>query len=202
MSIDPSMLGALPAQLQPQQTFQPQGHGQPGQTLAHNGGPGSSMAAFADAMHSAQGAQPVPGGPVQAQIHQAQFLTTGPAAPQGVQGVQSTDGAVPLQQIDRGDAAGTGADARDRVARTLELDAGPAASGPAGQGILDGLSRLRGTFDGQLAEMSSRVEGARMDVTDMMALQAEVVKYTVLVDVSSKLAGKSTQAMDSLMKGQ
>jgi type III secretion system YscI/HrpB-like protein len=36
----------------------------------------------------------------------------------------------------------------------------------------------------------------------MMQLQADMVQYSVLVDVSSKLAGKVTTSIDSLMKGQ
>ena len=50
-----------------------------------------------------------------------------------------------------------------------------------------------------VADISS---GQVLDARTLMSLQAEVVRYTVLVDVSSKLAGKSTQALDALMKGQ
>lgn len=90
---------------------------------------------------------------------------------------------------------------RQRALDGLALD-GEAAPAPTGRAILSGLEQLRTVFDAQIDSVASRSEGAQMDVSDMMALQAEVVKYTVLVDVSSKLAGKTTQAMDSLMKGQ
>ena len=98
--------------------------------------------------------------------------------------------------------------ARQNALDGLGLDA-EAATGVAnaegstgGQSILDGLSRIRGAFDQQLAGVNEKVLGSSMDVTSMMAVHADVVKYSLLVDVSSKLAGKSTQAVDTLMKGQ
>ena len=93
------------------------------------------------------------------------------------------------------------ADARTRAAEGLGL-AEPSGTETSGTSILSGLEQLRSVFDQQYSGVGQNLEGTRMDVTDMMALQAEVIKYSVLVDVSSKLAGKSTQAMDSLMKGQ
>ena len=87
----------------------------------------------------------------------------------------------------------------DRAVAGLNLDP---RTETTGQSILSGLERLRGVFDTQYSALNGNVTGVQMDVGQMMALQAEVVKYSVLVDVTSKLAGKSTQAMDSLMKGQ
>ena len=40
------------------------------------------------------------------------------------------------------------------------------------------------------------------DYNRMMELQAQLVEFSLVVDVTSKLAGKSTQALDSLLKGQ
>lgn len=96
------------------------------------------------------------------------------------------------------------ADARTRAAEGLSLERPNATTGVenSGTSILNGLEQLRSVFDKQYSSVGGQIEGTRMDVGEMMALQAEVVKYSVLVDVSSKLAGKSTQAMDSLMKGQ
>lgn len=116
-----------------------------------------------------------------------QIAQTGPLDPSVLPPVNSTGQAQP------GDIS------RERAFNTLE--AGRAAA-PSGEAILSGLERLRTVFDSQIGAVAAQSEGARMDVASMMALQAEVVKYSVLVDVSSKLAGKSTQAMDSLMKGQ
>lgn len=93
--------------------------------------------------------------------------------------------------------------ANERALEGLELgQTAPVKDGP-GQTILNGLERIRGAFDSQITNMSTQVtEGQVMDVTTMMNIQREVVQYSVLVDVSSKLAGKSTQALDTLMKGQ
>jgi type III secretion system YscI/HrpB-like protein len=40
------------------------------------------------------------------------------------------------------------------------------------------------------------------DASMLMSMQMEVVNYTLMVDVTSKLTGKSTQSFDTLMKGQ
>lgn len=106
-----------------------------------------------------------------------------------VSGVEPAGQVTPVDRTSAAERAVLGLD--------LDADAGP------GQSILDGLGRLRGIFDGQLDGVARYSGGSEMmDVTTMMNLQAEVVKYTVLVDVTSKLAGKSTQALDALMKGQ
>jgi type III secretion system YscI/HrpB-like protein len=39
-------------------------------------------------------------------------------------------------------------------------------------------------------------------VNTLLAVQMEVVNFSMLVDVTSKLTGKSTQAFDTLLKGQ
>ena len=88
--------------------------------------------------------------------------------------------------------------AAERAIRGLELqtEVGP------GQSILDGLGRLRGIFDQQIAGVANVERREVLDTTTLMNLQADVVRYTLLVDVTSKLAGKSTMALDTLMKGQ
>ncbi|WP_341367282.1 type III secretion system inner rod subunit SctI [Yoonia sp. BS5-3] len=76
-----------------------------------------------------------------------------------------------------------------------------------GQGIIDGLSKLRGVFDAQEQAVTgitpADTAGARLtNTSELINLQLEVVKYSMLMDVTSKLAGKSTQTFDTLMKGQ
>lgn len=76
-----------------------------------------------------------------------------------------------------------------------------------GQGIIDGLSRLRGVFDAQENAITgiapADTAGTRLtNTSELINLQLEVVKYSMLMDVTSKLAGKSTQTFDTLMKGQ
>lgn len=108
----------------------------------------------------------------------------------------SAPGTPPVAEV----APSAEADPRLRAAEGLGLNRDD-PSGP-GNSILNGLEQLRATFDGQYNSVGARLEGTTMDVASMMELQAEVVKYSVLVDVSSKLAGKVTTSIDSLMKGQ
>lgn len=122
--------------------------------------------------------------------------------------VAQVNGTAPLTATDASGpvSAPPQAQGADGVRAAQGLDLAPSdavrTDPNSGEAILSGLERLREVFDNRFSGLGERIEGARMDVNDMMALQAEVVQYSVLVDVSSKLAGKSTQAMDSLMKGQ
>jgi len=107
--------------------------------------------------------------------------------------------AAPVQ----GPATADAADARDRARRALDLDAGKGSTSPAGGDlILDGLQKLRGAFDARQGKVAKLADGAPIDTNTLLAMQVEVVNYTLLVDVTSKLTGKSTQAFDTLMKGQ
>lgn len=118
---------------------------------------------------------------------------------QATGGVTATD-AVPLTGPQAPAAAPPtdSAQAADRAARGLEL---PPQVGP-GQSILDGLGRMRSIFDQQVSGVASAGQREVLDTATLMTLQSDVVRYTLLVDVTSKLAGKSTQALDTLMKGQ
>ena len=96
------------------------------------------------------------------------------------------------------------ADAAARARQTLGLDtpvAAPAA--PAGgDSILNGLQKLRSVFDQQQNRLNTAMAAPAADAKTLLALQMEVVNFTILVDVSSKLTGKSTQALETLLKGQ
>lgn len=100
-------------------------------------------------------------------------------------------------------AAQPGAEAnaadRQRALDTLQL--GGEARPATGDSILGGLERLRGVFDAQAARVES-VAGVQGSTGALIAAQFEVVQYTLLVDVTSKLTGKATQSFDTLMKGQ
>lgn len=100
---------------------------------------------------------------------------------------------------------------RDRALRALGFEeaappnGGNAAGGPpvaTGDTILEGLKQLRGAFDEQATSLAKMNETGAMGASEMLALQVEVVKYGMLIDVTSKLTGKSTQAFDTLLKGQ
>lgn len=102
--------------------------------------------------------------------------------------------------------APTAADAKDRARRALDLapvkEAAPSAATADGDRILDGLTRLRGVFDNQLGRLNNAMGQSVNDTESMIGLQVEVVNFSMLVDVASKLTGKTTGALETLMKGQ
>lgn len=139
-----------------------------------------------------------PGMPADLRLAQAD-----PAQP--VPGTTATDVTPPLVSAPGtppvGDVGATAElDARLRAAEGLGL-ASDESVGP-GNSILNGLEQLRSVFDSQYGSVNGKLQGTTLDANAMMALQADLVEYAVLVDVSSKLAGKVTTAIDSLMKGQ
>lgn len=96
-------------------------------------------------------------------------------------------------------------DARDRARRALGLEPAattPAAPGQTGDAIIEGMQKLRGVFDTQTGRLASITETKNFDISTLMQMQMEVVRFSLLVEVTSKLTGKSTQAFDTLMKGQ
>lgn len=96
------------------------------------------------------------------------------------------------------------ANAANRAVQGLELDPDDdAEAAGTGTTILEGLGQLRGIFDRELGGIAEGVTKVNpYDSIGMMNLQAQLVEFSLVVDVTSKLAGKSTQALDSLMKGQ
>jgi type III secretion system YscI/HrpB-like protein len=101
-------------------------------------------------------------------------------------------------------AGGATADAAERARRGLNLDPAQAAQQkPAhGEAILNGLQNIRGVFGAQEARLDNLISRPAADTNTLLAMQMEVTKFSVLVDVTSKLVGKSTQALESLLKGQ
>jgi type III secretion system YscI/HrpB-like protein len=106
--------------------------------------------------------------------------------------------------VDAAPAATTNVDAQERARRALGLDAPAQVTrpAPAGDTILDGLQKLRGVFDAQQARINQALSQPMTSVNTLLAVQMEVVNFSMLVDVTSKLTGKSTQAFDTLLKGQ
>lgn len=72
----------------------------------------------------------------------------------------------------------------------------------AGDAILGGLRSIRGMFDEQVARAAelARTKSAS-NPTDLILTQMEVTRLTLMIDVTSKLAGKCTQSCDTLLKG-
>lgn len=89
---------------------------------------------------------------------------------------------------------------RERVRKSLELDGVKPTT--TGDSILGGLEKLRGVFDARQSHMNDLMKSNMATTGGLMAMQMEVAQYTVLVDVSSKLTGKASSTLDTLMKGQ
>lgn len=119
-------------------------------------------------------------------------------------GTQPIDAASKVAQIQPATAGDVTADAQERARRGLNLDPTHAApQKPAhGETILNGLQNMRGIFGAQEARINNIMSSPAADTNTLMAMQMEVTKFSVLVDVTSKLVGKSTQAFESLLKGQ
>lgn len=95
------------------------------------------------------------------------------------------------------------ADASARARRTLDLGGAAATDLPAkGDAVLGGLQRLRGVFNAAETRLSAATDGHDISTNGLFKAQMEVARFSLLMDVSSKLAGKSTQAFDTLLKGQ
>ncbi|MFC0217405.1 hypothetical protein ACFFJ7_03240 [Pseudochelatococcus lubricantis] len=72
----------------------------------------------------------------------------------------------------------------------------------SGDSILNGLKKMRGIFDEQQGRIASVAQENLSVPNALAAMQIEVAKYSMLLDMSSKLTGKASQAIDQLMKGQ
>ena len=112
---------------------------------------------------------------------------------------QAAPGGVPAVAPAEADPA---AKARARQGLGLDGMEGQAPVAEPGDMILDGLQKLRGVFDARQARVSQLMSSSSIDAKTLMAVQMEVTNFTLLVDISSKLTGKTTQALDTLMKGQ
>ncbi|MEP2388210.1 type III secretion system inner rod subunit SctI [Hyphomonas sp.] len=113
-----------------------------------------------------------------------------------------SEGARPAGGETYGDLSVEAAEAR---AAALEVgQVSPAVEGDDNKGdvILDGLSRLRSAFDGQADKVVDVSSSSVSGTEKLIDTQMEIVKYSLLMDVTSKLVGKSTQTFDTLMKGQ
>ncbi|WP_298959711.1 type III secretion system inner rod subunit SctI [uncultured Methylobacterium sp.] len=160
------------------------GHGTPGGDAALPGPATDARrsAAFEDAV--GRGAERIGG---VERVAAAEPATV--AEPSAVAGAEPPAGAGP-----------EGTAARERARRSLDLE-GPARPSE-GDAILGGLQRLRGTFEARHDRIGALMRGSAVDTETLLSMQMEIAQYTLLVDVSSKLTGKTTQSLDTLMKGQ
>lgn len=90
-----------------------------------------------------------------------------------------------------------------RARQALELGVAPDTSRTeTGDAILGGMQKLRGAFDASFSRIGDISRSNLSGVETVIEMQREVVHYSLLIDVTSKLVGKATQAADQLMKGQ
>lgn len=120
---------------------------------------------------------------------------------------QTADQSAPAPQPTVAPMAGTAQadlDAQERARRGLGLEGAQneTIKSEPGDMILDGLQKLRGVFDARESRVAELMNRSTVDAGTLMAVQMEMTNFTLLVDISSKLTGKSTQALDTLMKGQ
>ena len=130
---------------------------------------------------------------------QASFQVAQASPVNAVKGTRAVNGTEALSQVN--DVSGAD---RARALRGLDLDqkAVESASGSTGDTIIDGVSKLREVFDNQEKAITDIGQSQLAQSEKLINLQLEVVKYSMLMDVTSKLTGKSTQAFDTLLKGQ
>ena len=95
-------------------------------------------------------------------------------------------------------------DATAPVAQIRDVIAPNAATEQSrpGDAILSGLGRIQSVFAQQEAGLAATMESTNVSVGSMLQLQMNMVQYSVLIDVASKITGKLTQSVDSLVKGQ
>jgi type III secretion system YscI/HrpB-like protein len=166
-------------------------------SLAHLGGGGG--ATLTEALRSANSLQ-------KTAAFEDALARNGVAAPQSlsppVQAVASSAAVPPtVQPVQADPGFENSAVERNRVRQSLELDGAPPAA-TSGDTILGGIQKLRGIFDSRHAQLNEVMQGNAADTQTLLTMQMEVAQYTLLIDVSSKLTGKATQSLDTLMKGQ
>ena len=97
--------------------------------------------------------------------------------------------------------SGATADAQARAREALGLQGPGESSANGGDAVLNGLQKLRGVFNNEIATMADSTK----DVASSEGLyraQVAAARFSLFMEVGSKLAGKAGQAFESLLKGQ
>ena len=95
------------------------------------------------------------------------------------------------------------AQAQERARRALALPDGaaPVQGARPGDAVLNGLEKIRGVFDQQISQFAtSSAQGASSE--GLFRAQVAAANFSLFMEVGSKLAGKTTQAFETLLKGQ
>ena len=149
----------------------------------------SSVDAFQDAM-SRQVSMPDPTTRAQNPVQVASSVQPPSAtAPDAVKAIRADNG-LDASTVDR-----------ERVRKSLGLP-GVAPTTTTGDTILGGIQSLRKVFDARTTHMADLMKSDMANTQSLLAMQVEVAQYSVMVDVSSKLMGKASSSLDTLMKGQ
>lgn len=155
-----------------------------GSSAANRGGlddQSASQRNFAIAMDEAN-AKPEPNSGVPQPLLFAS--TGGPASPDGTAASGAAAGTEPAVHS----APGAGKAARTGMSE--------------GDVILKGMTHVRAMFDAQISKVNGWVNrGSITNAGDLLNAQAEVAKFSLMMDITSKLAGKVTQTTDTLLKG-
>jgi Type III secretion basal body protein I, YscI, HrpB, PscI len=135
-----------------------------------------------------------------AAMDKAAIQASNGTAPQSVDLVSPISSVNPPAASDGAKSAVAGE--QERARRGLGLDAPHPVAPVQGDTILKGLENIRGVFDAQQARINDLASHPAANLGALASMQMEVAKFSLLCDVTSKLAGKSTQAFESLLKGQ
>jgi type III secretion system YscI/HrpB-like protein len=99
--------------------------------------------------------------------------------------------------------AASSSNERQQTIRAMELSkdakVNPTTEGDA---ILSGLKKLQGVFADREQQLNQTIESPSLSAQSLMRIQMDMVQYTLMIDVASKVSGKLTQSVDSLVKGQ
>jgi hypothetical protein len=140
------------------------------------------------------------------------------AAPQGVaQKAQAFEAAMARQNADPSSQVdeASGGQVVDAVSASEQADlgkqppsdaenaaqAGAATGGAPGDKILGGVLGIKASIDARLDHIASVSDGSSVTTEKLFALQKEIAEFGLLLDVGSKIVGKSTQTVDTLLKG-
>ena len=109
----------------------------------------------------------------------------------------------PVLPMIGGPTATPGLDDRRATIKALDLapEAAPRAVNP-GDTILSGLKKLQGEFSDKQSTLVRDIDEPSTSTNALLKLQMDMVQYTLMIDIASKITGKMTQAVDSLTKGQ
>jgi type III secretion protein I len=103
----------------------------------------------------------------------------------------------------------SGADSDERAQKVNLSSVEEKKEGESGTGlgdrILQGMEKLKGDQDAQVEKINKLLgspKASEMSTQDLMKLQLELVKLTEERDVTSKVADKSSQGVQTLIKNQ